>query len=141
MILLLILKRIDTKSYLFLQQLTVISFCIIIAAIRFIKPTTMEKQDNNGIRRKYTFTGSPDDFVEFVRLLESMGGITNMQTGRPATREEIANKLTQHMVFDLGGYEDYRTLELCSKGSDFGERALALMREFREEGFPGLSME
>jgi len=85
----------------------------------------MEKQDNNGIRRKYTFNGSPDDFVEFVRLLESMGGITNMQTGRPATREEIANKLIQHMKVDLGGYEDYRTLELCSKGSDFWNMILS----------------
>jgi len=101
----------------------------------------MEKQDNNGIRRKYTFTGSPDDFVEFVRVLESMGAIINIHAGRPATREEIASHLMEYMEVNLGCYEDYRTLELCSKGSDFGENMLALMRKFREEGFPGLPIE
>jgi hypothetical protein len=110
-------------------------------AIRFIKPKYMEKKDNIGISGKISFTGTPDDFVEFVRLLESTGGITNMRTGRAATREEIASHLMQHMEVNLGRHEDYRTLELCSKGSGLAEKMLALIQQYREEGFPGLPTE
>ena len=50
----------------------------------------MEPKRNTGKLEKLTFTGSPDDFVEFIRFLEQTGGIINMDTGEPATREEIA---------------------------------------------------
>lgn len=101
----------------------------------------MESKRNTGKLEKLTFTGSPDDFVEFIRFLEQTGGIINMDTGEPATREEIAAEVLKHTQVDLGGFSDYKTLELCSNGSDFGEKILALMEKRREEGFPDQNTE
>lgn len=83
--------------------------------------------------RKIDFTGTPDDFVEMVRLFHKVGGCINMQTGQPATREEVAVTFMQFMNVDLGGYSDYKTLELCSNGSDLPERVLKALEELRLE--------
>lgn len=92
----------------------------------------MAKHNIPGITGEITFNGSPDDFVELVRLMEQLGGIINMDTRLPATRQEIAAQLMRFMEVDLGGYNDYQTLELCSNGSDFGEKMLQAMQEFRD---------
>jgi len=99
----------------------------------------MESKRNTDKLKKLTFTGSPDDFVEFIRLLEDMGSIINMDTGELATREEIATEVIKHMQVDFGGYTDYKTLELCSNGSDLREKILALMKKRRDKGFPDLN--
>lgn len=83
--------------------------------------------------RKIDFTGTPDDFVEVVRLFHKVGRYINMQTGQPATREEVAALLMQNMNVDLGDYPDYKTLELCSNGSDLPERMLQALEKLREE--------
>jgi hypothetical protein len=87
--------------------------------------------------QKIDFTGTPDDFVEMVRLFHKVGGCVNMQTGEPATREEIAAVFMQNMNVDLGGYPDYKTLELCSNGSDLPERMLEALEKLREEAQDG----
>ena len=101
----------------------------------------MESKRNTGKLEKLTFTGSPDDFVEFIRFLEQTGGIINMDTGESATREEIATEVLKHTQVDLGGYSDYKTLELCSNGSDLRERMLAIIKRRRKGGFPDQSAE
>ena len=90
----------------------------------------MESKPNKD--RIATFTGSPDDFVELIRFIEDAGYFVNADTGEPATREEIAAKMLNHMEVDLGGYPDYKTLELCSNGSDLREKLLAVLKRLRE---------
>jgi hypothetical protein len=82
---------------------------------------------------KIDFTGTPDDFVEMVRMFHKVGDCINMQTGQPATREEVAATFMQFMNVDLGGYPDYKTLELCSNGGDLPERVLKALEELRKE--------
>lgn len=101
----------------------------------------MEPKRNTGKLGKLTFTGSPDDFVEFIRFLEQTGGIINMDTGELATREDIATEVLKHVQVDLGGYPDYKTLELCSNGSDLREKILALMKKRREGDFSDMPTE
>lgn len=83
--------------------------------------------------QKIDFTGTPDDFVEMVRLFHEVGKFVNMQTGQPATREEVAALFMKNMNVDLGGYPDYKTLELCSNGSDLRERVIQKLEELRKE--------
>jgi len=83
--------------------------------------------------QKIDFTGTPDDFVEMVRLFHKVGGCINMQTGQPASTEEVAAVFMQNMNVDLGGYPDYKTLELCSNGSDLPERMLQALEKLRKE--------
>jgi hypothetical protein len=39
----------------------------------------------------------------------------------------------QFMNVDLGGYQDYKTLELCSNGSDFPERLIEALEKLRKK--------
>jgi hypothetical protein len=51
-----------------------------------------------------------------------MGQAFNIQTGKPATREEIAAYLLSFTEVDFGEYKNYKTVELCSNGNDFIRR-------------------
>ena len=86
--------------------------------------------------KKLDFTAFPDDFVELVRLIENMRFVKSRHSDQLADREEIAAMFMEGFNVDLGGFSDYKTLELCSNGSDFGEKLLAIMKKHREEGFP-----
>lgn len=73
-------------------------------------------------RKKIRFTGSPDDFVEFVRLMHAIGKPVDAVNNEEVSRPELAKRLMEDIHVDLGAYPDYATLEACSKGSDFVER-------------------
>lgn len=83
--------------------------------------------------KKLDFTGTPDDFVEMVRMFHKIGECINLQTGQPATTEDVAASFMQFMNVDLGGYQDYKTLELCSNGSDLPERMIKALEKLRKE--------
>jgi hypothetical protein len=73
-------------------------------------------------RKKLPFTGSLDEFVALVRYIEARGYLTNMATGMPATREEVAESLKNVFEVDLGSYPDFKTLDLCANPPDLEER-------------------
>ena len=81
--------------------------------------------------KKLPFTGTPDDFVGLVRWSESRGHFTNPDTGLPSTREEIAATLMMIMDVNLGPYPDFKTLDLCSNGSNFAEKFEQAIEENR----------
>lgn len=68
-----------------------------------------------------------------VRLFHQIGGCINTQTGKPATKEEIAASFMHFMNVNLGDHPDYKTLELCSSGSNLGERLLEALEELENE--------
>ncbi|RXK87014.1 hypothetical protein [Filimonas effusa] len=69
---------------------------------------------------------NPDDFVELVRLIEMIGVYHDDEKKTPLTRDEIAAWLEQFLQVDHA-YPDYKTLEVCSNGSDLIERMLAAL--------------
>src|SRR5512139_2569429 len=79
--------------------------------------------------KKNKWTGSAEDFVEFVRFIETMEMVFHAKTRKPATREEIAEYLLSFTEVDFGHYADFKTLDLCCKGNDFLERTFEMIHK------------
>lgn len=79
--------------------------------------------------RKNKWTGSAEDFVEYVRFVEAMKVVIHRKSRKPATRHEIADYLLSFTEVDFGKYGDFKTLDMCFNGNDFLERAFAIFEK------------
>ena len=84
-------------------------------------------------KEKMKFMGTPDDFVEYVRLLHEKGMIEDKVTNEPVSREELAEYLMDLYEVDLGSYPDYATLEACSNGSDLVEKMMDCLENYYDK--------
>lgn len=69
------------------------------------------------MQRKLGTINTPDDFLEMVKLLD--------QNGLPMSRPEIATWVEKVFEVNLGGHENYQTLEAHLNTSNMLERVFA----------------